>query len=142
MDIRPFHESDEPDVIALWAKVFAYAAAHNHPEAVIRHKLAVQRELFLVARLDGRLAGTVMGGYDGHRGWIYSLAVRPDLRRRGVRTALMRHVERELASRGCPKINLQILAANAATVAFYEKLGYSVEERISMGKVLGPGAGG
>jgi ribosomal protein S18 acetylase RimI-like enzyme len=104
---------------------------------VIRQKLAVQRELFLVARLDGRLAGTVLGGYDGHRGWVYSLAVRPDLRRRGVGTALMRHIERELACRGCPKVNLQVLATNAATVAFYEKLGYSVEERISMGKVLG-----
>src|SRR6516165_5621856 len=141
MDIRPFHESDEPDVIALWTEVFAYTAAHNRPEAVIRQKLAFQRELFLVARLDGRLAGTVLGGYDGHRGWIYSLAVHPDLRRRGIGTALMRHVERELASRGCPKINLQVLATNAATVVFYEKLGYSVEQRISMGKVLGRGDG-
>jgi ribosomal protein S18 acetylase RimI-like enzyme len=139
MDIRPFHESDELDVIALWAEVLAYTAAHNRPEAVIRQKLAVQRELFFVGRLDGRLAGTVLGGYDGHRGWVYSLAVRPDLRRRGVGTALMRHVERELASRGCPKINLQVLATNTATAAFYQKLGYSVEERISMGKVLGPG---
>jgi ribosomal protein S18 acetylase RimI-like enzyme len=111
------------------------------PDAVIRHKLAVQRELFLVARLDGCLAGTVMGGYDGHRGWVYSLALRPDLRRPGVETALMLHVERELASRGCPKVNLQVLATNAATVAFYEKLGYSVEERVSMSKVLRPGAG-
>jgi ribosomal protein S18 acetylase RimI-like enzyme len=141
MEIRPFHESDEPEVIALWTEVFGYTAAHNRPEAVIRQKLAVQRELFLVARLDGRLAGTVLGGYDGHRGWVYSLAVPPDLRRRGVGTALMRHVEREMASRGCPKINLQVLATNAATVAFYEKLGYSVEERISMGKVLGRGPG-
>jgi hypothetical protein len=82
MDIRPFHESDEPDVIALWAEVFGYTAAHYRPEAVIHQKLAVQRELFLVARLDGRLAGTVLGGYDGHRGWVYSLAVRPDLRLR------------------------------------------------------------
>jgi ribosomal protein S18 acetylase RimI-like enzyme len=142
MDIRPFHESDEPDVIALWSEVFGSTAAHNRPAALIRQKLAVQRELFFVARLGGRLAGTVMGGYDGHRGWVYSLAVRPDLRRRGVGTALMRHLERELASWGCPKINLQVLATNVATVAFYEKLGYSVEERISMGKVLEPGAGG
>src|SRR5215472_8454775 len=96
MDIRPFHESDQPDVIALWTEVFGYTAAYNRPEAVIRQKLAVQRELFLVARLDGRLAGTVLGGYDGHRGWVYSLAVRPELRRRGVGKALMRHVEREL----------------------------------------------
>ena len=55
---------------------------------------------------------------------------------------MMRHVERELAGRGCPKVNLQVLASNAATVAFYEKLGYSVEERVSMGKLLGAGSGG
>src|SRR4051794_39428901 len=119
LDIRPFQESDEDDVIALWEKVFGYPAAHNDPATVIRHKLVVQRELFFVARLDGRLIGTVMGGYDGHRGWVYSLAVGPEMRRKGIGTALMRHVERELASRGCPKVNLQVLASNAATVAFY-----------------------
>jgi ribosomal protein S18 acetylase RimI-like enzyme len=95
--------------------------------------------LFFVARLDGLLVGTVMSGYDGHRGWVYSLAVGSEVRRRGSGTALMQHVERELASRGCPKVNLQVLASNAATVAFYEKLGYSVEERVSMGKLLGRG---
>ena len=98
--------------------------------------MTVQRDLFFVALLDGKLVGTVMGGYDGHRGWVYSLAVTPELRRRGIGTALVRHVERALRERGCPKINLQVLASNAATVAFYEKLGYAVEERVSMGKVL------
>jgi ribosomal protein S18 acetylase RimI-like enzyme len=139
VDIRPFHESDEADVIALWEAVFGYPAAHNDPATVIRQKLAVQRDLFFVATLDDRLVGTIMGGYDGHRGWIYLLAVGPEVRRRGIGTALMRHVERELAGRGCPKVNLQVLASNAATVAFYEKLGYSVEERVSMGKLLGRG---
>jgi ribosomal protein S18 acetylase RimI-like enzyme len=94
MDIRPFQESDEAEVIALWICVFGYPSPHNDPTTVIRHKLAVQRELFFVARLDGRLVGTVMGGYDGHRGWVYSLAVGPEVRRRGIGTALMRHVER------------------------------------------------
>jgi ribosomal protein S18 acetylase RimI-like enzyme len=141
MDVRPFHESDEDDVIALWTEAFGYPAAHNDPATVIRHKLAVQRDLFFVATLDNRLVGTIMGGYDGHRGWIYSLAVGPEVRRRGIGTALMRHVERELAGRGCPKVNLQVLATNAATVAFYERLGYSVEERVSMGKILGSGIG-
>jgi len=141
LDIRPFHESDEAKVITFWDGVFGYPAAHNAPSAVIRHKLAVQRELFFVARLDGRLVGTVMGGYDGHRGWVYSLAVCPEVRRRGIGTALMRHVERELVGGGCRKANLQVLASNAATVAFYVKLGYSVEERVSMGKLLGLGIG-
>jgi ribosomal protein S18 acetylase RimI-like enzyme len=136
VDVRPYHESDEGSVIALWKNVFAYSAPHNDPARVIRQKRAFQRELFFVALLDGVLVGTVTGGYDGHRGWIYSLAVSPETRRRGVGTALMRHVEQELAKRGCPKINLQVLASNAGTVAFYQKLGYRVEERISMGKLL------
>jgi ribosomal protein S18 acetylase RimI-like enzyme len=136
MDIHPFHDSDEAEVITLWTGVFGYPAPHNDPATVIRLELAVQRDLFFVARLDGVLVGTVMSGYDGHRGWIYSLAVAPQARRRGVGTALVRHVERELAGRDCPKVNLQLLASNAATVAFYEKLGYSIEERVSMGKLL------
>jgi ribosomal protein S18 acetylase RimI-like enzyme len=138
VDIRPFREADEEAVIALWKNVFAYDAPHNDPAQIIRHKVAVQRELFLVALVEGALAGTVMGGYDGHRGWVYSLAVSPAFRRRGIGTALVRHLERELAARGCPKVNLQVLASNAATVAFYQKLGYAVEERVSMGKLLGP----
>jgi hypothetical protein len=136
MEIRLFRESDEPAVVALWTTVFGYAAPHNHPATDIRCKLAVQRELFFVAILDGHLVGTVMGGYDGHRGWIYRLAVAADFRRRGVGTALVAHVEQALQKRGCLKINLQVLASNAETVAFYEKLGYGVEERVSMGKLL------
>jgi ribosomal protein S18 acetylase RimI-like enzyme len=80
--------------------------------------------------------GTVMGGYDGHRGWIYTLAVDPAYRRRGIATALVRQVEGLLAERGCLKVNLQVLASNPQTVGFYQKLGYSVEERVSMGKLL------
>jgi maltose O-acetyltransferase len=138
MEIRPFEEADAEAVMALWTTIFAYIAPHNDPAAVIRHKLAVQRDLFFVASLGGVLVGTVMGGYDGHRGWVYSLAVAPQARRRGIGTALMQHLERELARRGCPKVNLQVLASNPEPVAFYRKLGYAVEERISMGKLLGP----
>ena len=138
MEIRSFQEADASSVIALWCSVFGYATPHNDPATVIQLKLAVQRELFFVAMLDDTLAGTVMAGYDGHRGWVYSLAVRPEARRQGIGTALVKHVERELATKGCPKVNLQVLAANAGTVAFYQKLGYAVEERISMGKIMKP----
>src|SRR6185312_8934376 len=136
IDIRAIDESDEETVIALWTAVFGYSAPHNQPAAVIRCKLAVQRDLFFVALLDGMLVGTVMGGYDGHRGWVYALAVAPEVRHRGIGTALIRHVERALKERRCPKVNLQVLASNAGTVTFYEKLGYGVEERVSMGKIL------
>src|SRR4051794_29941706 len=136
IDIRPFLEADAPAVLALWHDVFAYTSPHNQPEASLRRKLAEQPELLFVALADGELVGTVMGGYDGHRGWIYSLAVRPDVRGRGIGTALMRHVEQAFAGRGCPKINLQIMPSNAQAVAFYRGLGFVVEERVSMGKVL------
>ena len=78
-----------------------------------------------------------MAGYDGHRGWIYSVAVDPAHRRKGVASALMKHAEARLTERGCVKLNLQIIGTNQAVVAFYEALGYAVEDRISMGKPLG-----
>lgn len=89
-----------------------------------------------VADEDGQVAGTIMGGHDGHRGWMYSPAVAPRFRRRGLGRQLVRHLEQRLAEMGCLNINLQVLATNAAVVGFYEKLGYAVEPRISMGKVL------
>jgi ribosomal protein S18 acetylase RimI-like enzyme len=136
MQVRVFQESDEPTVVALWKQVFAYPESRNDPATVIRRKLAGQPHLFFVAVVDGKVVGTVMGGYDGHRGWVYSLAVDPDYHRQKIGTALMQHVEKALSEQGSPKINLQVLASNAAAIEFYEKLGYRVEERISMGKVL------
>lgn len=75
-------------------------------------------------------------GYDGHRGWLYTVAVRPDVQRRGIGRALVQRAEESLAALGCPKVNLQVMTSNAAVVGFYERLGYGVEERISMGKSL------
>jgi ribosomal protein S18 acetylase RimI-like enzyme len=77
-----------------------------------------------------------MGGYDGHRGWVYSVAVRPQHRRRGIGRALLARLEAALIERGCLKVNLQVRASNAEVIAFYERLGYVVEERVSMGKRL------
>jgi ribosomal protein S18 acetylase RimI-like enzyme len=139
-ELRPFHEADEVQVVALWKSVFGYSAPHNDPVTVIRMKLQVDRELFVVAVRDGEVIGTVMGGYDGHRGWLYSLAVRPDCRLQGIARALVKRMENELHQRGCLKLNLQVLATNAETAAFYKRLGYVVEDRINLGKLLGPGA--
>jgi ribosomal protein S18 acetylase RimI-like enzyme len=139
MQIRVFDEADEPAVVALWKQVFAYPEPRNDPAAVIRHKLAAQRNLFFVAVADGKVAGTVMGGYDGHRGWIYSLAVDPAYRGQKLGTTLVRHVEKALADLGCPKINLQVLPTNVGTVEFYEKLGYRVEERLRVRSRCAPG---
>jgi ribosomal protein S18 acetylase RimI-like enzyme len=137
MEIRPYSESDEKAVAQLWREVFPDAPSWNRPETDIRRKLAIQRELFLVAAIDLKVVGTAMAGYDGHRGWVYYVAVSPKHRRQGIGTALMKKVERDLAELGCPKLNLQVRANNEEVVTFYKKLGYAIEERVSMGKHLG-----
>jgi ribosomal protein S18 acetylase RimI-like enzyme len=135
-EIRTYEESDEAAVAALWREVFPDAPAHNVPEEDLRRKLAVQRELFFVAVEGDELVGTALAGYDGHRGRVYCVAVKPARRRRGVGAALMKRVEEGLRAMGCPKLNLQVRASNREAVAFYERLGYAVEERVSMGKRL------
>jgi ribosomal protein S18 acetylase RimI-like enzyme len=136
LEIRAFTNDDRDAVINLWQVVFPEAPAWNVPAEDIERKLTEQRELFLVAQVDDRLVGTVMGGYDGHRGWVYYLAVHPNKRRRGIGTALMEEVEVRLGEMECPKVNLQVRASNEVVVAFYEKLGYDIEARVSMGKRL------
>ncbi len=137
MQIRPYREEDERDVVSLWRQVFPDAPWWNDPALDIRRKLAVQRDLFLVADYGDRVVGTAMGGYDGHRGWVYYVAVEPGSRRRGAGTALMRALEERLTALGCRKLNLQVRATNASVVDFYRTLGYKEQELISMGKLLG-----
>jgi ribosomal protein S18 acetylase RimI-like enzyme len=79
-----------------------------------------------------------MAGYDGHRGWLYSVAVRRDSKRAGIGRALIRHAEEALQALGCAKVNLQVRATNAEVVQFYERLGYAAEDRISLGRRLSP----
>ena len=124
------------EVVTLWETVFHYEAKHNKPNVVIDKKVEVGDNLFFVA-VDGHaVVGTVMCGYDGHRGWIYSVAVAPTHRRRGIGSRLVSHAEQALVNRGCVKINLQIMESNESVAAFYSSLGYSEEKRISMGKLV------
>ena len=118
IDIRPFTESDEPGVIRLWVEVFKNNPPWNVPAEDIRRKLAVQRELFFVATVKDAMVGTAMAGYDGHRGWVYYLAVSPAHRRLGIGRALIQRVEQALAELGCNKLNLQVRSSNRGAVAF------------------------
>ena len=136
MQIRNYQPPDEQAVIALWNQVLAPTAPHNDPATNIRKKQEVTDDLFFVATLEERVVGTVMGGYDGHRGWIYSVAVDPACQRQGIGSALLNHVEAALIQRGALKINLQVRSANTEVIAFYAKLGYAVEPIVSMGKRL------
>jgi len=139
--IRPFERDDTEAVLAVWRDAFPQydaedAPPHRDPRRSIELKLATQPELFFVAIRDSRLVGTLMAGYDGHRGWLYSLSVVPDARRLGIGRALLAHAEAVLATHGCRKVNLQVLPGNNDACRFYEALGYYVEKRISFGKVL------
>ena len=138
MQIIQYQDADHrAQVIRLWELVFAYQAPHNDPALTIDKKLLNKDELFFVAEADGIVIGTAMVGYDGHRGWLYAIAVHPQHRNRGLGRDLVNHAEQALAKLGCLKVNLQIVASNQATTKFYEKLGYQSEPRISMGKLLG-----
>jgi ribosomal protein S18 acetylase RimI-like enzyme len=136
LQIRPFEEDDLEEVVKLWETVFPDDPPWNEPRTVVRRKMGIQRDLFLVGQLNGRVVATVMGGFDGFRGWVYHLAVAPDLRRRGFGQKMMEVVESELLELGCPKVNLQIRASNQGVIEFYRTLGYDPENRVSMSKHL------
>jgi len=133
--IRSFLPADENAVIALWEKC-GLLRPQNDPSKDIARKMKVQPELFLVAERDGRIIGTVMAGYEGHRGWINYLGVMPGHQRLGIGRRLVAEAETRLRAAGCPKINLQVRPDNKAAVLFYERLGFSIEGSISLGKRL------
>lgn len=136
-DIAAYVDAVHRDqVVSLWERIFSYGTPHNAPALAIDRKLAVDDGLFFIALTDSTVVGTIMAGYDGHRGWIYSLAVHPDQRGCGIGTRLLAHAEQALIERGCVKINLQVLPGNGNAQSFYEAKGYTVEDRISMGKRL------
>lgn len=137
MIIRAFSPDDEAAVVALWQDC-DLLRPWNDPHRDIRRKLTVQAELFLVAQQGADIVGTVMCGYDGHRGWVNYLAVGPQQRNKGLGRRLMQAAEAALQALGCPKLNIQVRENNAGVLAFYRKLGYSVDPVVSLGKPLIP----
>ena len=135
MIVRHYAPADREALIKLWTSTFGYGGAHNDPAESLEMKLAIDDYIFVAAEQD-HILGSVMVGFDGHRGWIYSLCVVPGQRKQGIGTALMDTALQELTGAGCRKVNLQVRGNNAAVVDFYTKLGFSVEDRISMGLVL------
>ena len=139
MKIRIYAPTDESAVIELWRQC-GLVVAHNNPQLDIQRKLADSPELFLVGTLDAEIVATVMAGYEGHRGWINYLAVAPHLQKSGYGRQIMDHAEGLLRERGCPKINLQVRSTNQQVIEFYQRLGFSVDDVLSMGKRLVPDA--
>jgi ribosomal protein S18 acetylase RimI-like enzyme len=132
--VRTYRADDLQGVAALWDEVFPSDPPWNRAEAAIPEKTAFQPELLLVAEEAGQVVGTAMAGYDGHRGWLYSVAVKPSRQREGIGAMLVAEAEQRLKRMGCGKINLQVRSTNAAVSGFYGRLGYEVEDRVSMGK--------
>ncbi len=134
MTIRPYRSADEHEVLALWQE--CGLLGWSDPRKDIARKQRVNPEWFLVGERAGQVVATCMVGYEGHRGWINFLAVAPSRQRGGHGRALMAEAERILRAAGCAKINLQVRTKNTQVIAFYEKLGFAVDEVVSLGKRL------
>jgi ribosomal protein S18 acetylase RimI-like enzyme len=135
MEIRPFHLSDESAVVELWQKCELVRPV-NDPARDIRRKLSVNPELFLLGTIDGKVIASVMAGYEGHRGWINYLAVHPEHRLKGYGRQILAEAEKQLRVLGCPKINLQVRTANRTVLEFYQRIGYRLDDVVSLGKRL------
>ena len=135
LHIRPYHAADEAAVVALW-HTCGLTRPWNDPHLDIARKLTTQPELFLVGTIAAEVVATAMVGFDGHRGWVYYLAVAASHRKLAIGRALMHEAERLLMERGCPKLNLQVRSTNAEVIAFYRGLGYAQDDVMSLGKRL------
>jgi len=135
MIIRKYQEKDKNSLIALWKRVFPQDPPHNDPSKVIEQKRAVD-DLIFVAEENNTILGACIAGYDGHRGWLYAVAVEQNQRRKSIGTHLIKTAINSLKALGCDKVNLQIRATNTVVADFYKSLGFLTEDRLSMGTLI------
>ena len=133
--IRSYCESDKEDVIQLWEEC-GLVVTWNDPQRDIERKQTVQSELFLIGLIKEEIIATAMVGYEGHRGWVNYLAVKPKFQRQGIGKQMMEEAERRLLKLGCPKLQVQIRNTNDGVIKFYRKLGYLQDEVVNLGKRL------
>ena len=122
-------------VVDLWRRC-DLVVPQNDPVEDIQRKIAFQPELFFVALLNGKVIGSVMAGYEGHRGWLNYLAVLPEHQRHGYGRRLVEKTVDELKELGCLKVNLQVRKSNISAVKFYENIGFKDDDVVSLGKRL------
>jgi ribosomal protein S18 acetylase RimI-like enzyme len=137
--VAPATAQDRDQIVALWAEA-GLTRPWNDPQADFDLALAGPASAVLAARIGKTLAGCVMVGFDGHRGWVYYLAVPSSRRGEGIGRLLMRESERWLAARGSPKIQLMVRGDNAEARGFYAALGYEVQDVVTIGRRLDGGA--
>jgi ribosomal protein S18 acetylase RimI-like enzyme len=135
LSIRNYRPTDKSEVIDLWRDC-GLIVPWNNPETDIARKWEDSPELFFVAELEQQLVASCMSGYDGHRGWIYFLAVRPTRQRRGIAAKLIAKIEQKLVELGCPKLELMVRKSNPEVIAFYDSVGFEPDPVIVMSKRL------
>lgn len=135
MRVRAADEGDRHAVVALW-HACGLTRPWNDPEADFARAIGGEASTVLVAETDGAVVGSVMVGDDGHRGWIYYLAVAPAARRSGLGRQLMAAAEEWLRARGCPKIQLMVREDNAPALDFYAALRLERQSVVTLGRFL------
>lgn len=135
MEIRAFEESDRSAVIALW-QACGLTRPWNDPDADISFCMSKPESTILVGERDGRIVASVMTGHDGHRGWLYYLAVDPAAQKGGLGRAIVAAAETWLQQRGAPKVMLMVRPENDKVRAFYDALGYTEEPRVIFSRRL------
>ena len=133
--IRHYQSGDEQDVIRIWQQC-GLLVSWNNPYSDIERKQEDSPELFFVGVQEGKLVATCMAGYEGHRGWLYYLAVDEECRHRGIATGMVQHAEAALQVTGCPKIDLMIRNTNEEVISFYRSMGYELDPVVVMSKRL------
>jgi ribosomal protein S18 acetylase RimI-like enzyme len=136
MEIGDLSQGSVDDAAELWRAV-DLTRPWNDPLDDLRRALAGPTSTVLAGTEDGTLLATAMVGHDGHRGWVYYLAVRESEQRRGLGGAMMRACEAWLAERGVPKLNIMVRGDNAAARSFYERIGYGLDDVATMSRRLG-----
>jgi ribosomal protein S18 acetylase RimI-like enzyme len=121
--IRPATKADVPKILALWRAAGAIPGATDDADA-IEALIEYDADALLVADVDGALAGTVIGAWDGWRGNLYRLAVSPAHQRRGIATALTRAAEERLRRLGCRRVTALVAGSHDHAVAFWTSAGY------------------
>ncbi len=135
MNIRTFKKEDEQQIIGLWQEC-NLTTAWNNPQRDIERKIQDSPELFFVGEIENQIIASCMAGYDGHRGWIYYLAVIPDRQRQKLASEIMDHAEQALRKIGCPKIDLMVRKTNQNVISFYHKIGYNDDPVVVLSKRL------
>lgn len=135
MIIRQFEESDREAVIGLWERC-GLIVPWNDPSADIDRKIRVHPELFLIGEEGQEIIATAMGGYDGHRGWVYYLAVAEDRRGQGCGRHMIDHLADLLTQRGCAKFNVMVRSANLQVIDFYGRAGFKADEVVFLSRRL------